>query len=82
MEQMRRKKKVKREFIEIDGMLIFERKAFFKDYLETQIGANWFLIKRSLFDAGYTAEETNEYRNKLLNDFRSMCKEHGFTEYI
>jgi len=83
LEEMKKgKKKTKREFVEVDGMLVFEKRAFFNDYLEAQIGANWFLIKRSLFDAGYTAQEANDYRDGLLADFREMCREHGFIERV
>lgn len=82
MEEMKKRKKVKREFVDVAGMLVFEHHAYFKDYLEAQIGAGWHLIKRSLFDAGYTVAEVNAYRDALLEDFDKICKENGFVKYI
>ena len=83
MEEMKKaQRKRKREFEDIDGLLVFEKRAYFSDYLEAQIGAKWHLIKRSLYDAGYTSIEVNAYRAGLLEDFKAMCKDHGFKEFI
>ena len=79
---MKRKKKIKRDFKEVDGLLVFEKRAYFSDYLEAQIGAKWHLIKNTLYDAGYTTTEVNAYRDGLLEDFKAMCDAHGFTKYV
>lgn len=76
----RRKRKL--EFENIAGFLGFEKRAYFSDYLENEIGASWYKIKCSLYDAGYTTTEVNEYRERLLSDFRELCRVHGFAEYI
>lgn len=77
-----RQKKRKREFEDIAGFLVFEKRAYFASYLENEVGASWRMIKRTLYDAGYTAVEVNEYRNKLLSDFKELCSAYGFTEHI
>lgn len=58
---------------EIECMQVFGNKAFFNNYLREQIGAPWQQIKNSLYDAGYTTEEVNAYRDGLLEDFRDVC---------
>lgn len=75
-------KKRKREFVEINGYLVFEHHAFFNDYIEAEIGAKWGLIKRTLFDAGYTAAEVSEYRDRLLKDFDEFCRKYSFVKII
>ncbi len=78
----KRRGKRKREFEDIAGFVVFEKRANFSDYLENEVGAKWHTIKRTLYDAGYTAIAVNEYRDGLLSDFRALCRAHGFTEYI
>lgn len=82
MKRAKRGKRRKREFKEAAGMIVFERRAYFNDYLEAQVGARWHLIKRTLYDAGYTTVAVNEYRDGLLADFRAVCRENGFTDFI
>lgn len=78
-----KKRKHKRNFEDAGGgLLVFDKKAYFNDYLEIQIGAKWQAIKNSLYDAGYTTAEVNAYRDDLLEDFKELCKEKGFTTYI
>ena len=79
---MKKRRKPKREFIEINGWLVFEHRAFFSDYLENEVGAKWNMIKRSLFDAGFTAADVNEYRDNLLADFKTICNDNGFIAMI
>ncbi len=74
--------KHKREFENIAGFLVFEKRAYFSDYLENEVGAKWHTIKRTLYDAGYTTAAVNEYRDGLLADFRKLCDDHGFAAQI
>ena len=76
------RRKQKREFENIAGFLVFEKRAYFSDYLENEVGANWHTIKRTLYDAGYTAAAVNEYRDGLLADFRELCSDHGFIAWV
>lgn len=78
----KRRGKRKREFENIAGFVVFEKRAYFSDYLENEVGAKWHTIKQTLYDAGYTAIAVNEYRDGLLSDFRELCRAHGFTECI
>ena len=78
----KKRRPAKREFIDINGYLVFEHRAYFSDYLETEVGAKWGIIKRSLFDAGYTVTEVNDYRDRLLDDFNALCNEYHFTSII
>lgn len=48
---------------------------FYNEYLEIYVGAKWQQIKSSLYDAGYTSAEVNDYRNEQLKDFNKICKE-------
>ena len=72
----------KREIENVAGMVVIDKAAYFNHYLEAQVGARWHLIKRTLYDAGYTTVAVNEYRNGLLADFRAVCKEHGIIGWI
>lgn len=78
----KKRRKPKREFIDINGYMVFEHRAYFSDYLEAQVGAKWGLIKRTLFDAGYTARQVNEYRDGLLADFDRLCSKYHFTSIV
>lgn len=55
---------------------------FFNEYLEIYVGAKWQQIKSSLYDAGYTTVEVNEYRNEQLKDFNKICKENSLNGVI
>lgn len=61
------------------GLTVFEpNTVYFNNYLEEYIGAKWNAIKGSLYDAGYQASEVSDYRDKLLEDFKVICKENNF----
>lgn len=79
---MRKKKTPKREFIDINGYLVFEHRAYFSGYLEAEAGAKRGMIKRSLHDAGYTAQDVNDYRNRPLDDFNALRRKYHFTSII
>lgn len=76
------RRKRKRELEDIAGFLVFEKRAYFSDWIENEIGAKWRTVKQTLYDAGYTAMAVNEYRDGLLSDFQALCRAHGFKEYI
>lgn len=69
------KKKKARSKKDVQCMPVYGNKVYFKHYLLNQIGATWQQVKNSLYDAGYTCIEVNEYRNGLLEDFRAVCEE-------
>lgn len=72
--QQDQKKKKNRPKKDILCMPVYGNKVFFNHYLQQQIGAGWQQMKNSLYDAGYTSVEVNEYRNGLLEDFREVCE--------
>ncbi len=69
------KKKKARPKKDVQCMPVYGNKVYFNHYLLNQIGATWQQVKNSLYDAGYTCLEVNEYRNGLLEDFRAVCEE-------
>lgn len=59
------------------GLTVFEpNTVYFSDYLLNYIGAKWPAIKNSLYDAGYQVTEVSRYRDELLDDFKTLCREH------
>ena len=54
----------------------------FNDYLRQQVGAGWYVIRNDLYDAGYTTWEVFEYREKLLEDFRELCRQHRYIPIV
>lgn len=59
------------------GLTVFEpNTVYFSDYLLNYIGAKWPAIKNSLYDAGYQVAEVSRYRDELLDDFKTLCREH------
>lgn len=71
-EPTKKKARIKKD---IQCMPVYGNKVFFNHYLQQQIGGTWQQVKNSLYDAGYTSLEVNEYRNGLLEDFRAVCDE-------
>lgn len=54
----------------------------FNDYLRQQVGAGWYFIRDMLYEFGCDAGEVYEYREALLKDFRSLCRENGYLPVI
>ena len=54
----------------------------FNDYLRQQVGAGWYVIRNDLYNAGYTTWEVFEYREKLLEDFRKLCRENRYIPVV
>ena len=84
MEQKEKKKKKPNRIIGEAGCLPVFRGGivYFRDYLKEYIGGNWWEIKEALKDAGYHRTEILDYRDRLVNDFYSLCDKHGITGII
>lgn len=74
------KRKLRRRTVDPKtGLTVFEpNTVYFNNYLEEYIGAKWSAIKGSLYDAGYQTTEVSNYRDGLLEDFKTICKENHF----
>ena len=79
---MKKFKKKKREFENINGLMVFEKQAYFNDYVINEVGAAWLFFVRTLYDAGFTKIEVSNIRQTLQNDFLTLCAANGFTPHI
>lgn len=76
-------KKPKLVFDTKTDLRIYEGKELhFNDYLRQQVGAGWYMVRNMLYAAGYGAMEAYEYREKLLEDFRAICKKGNFVPVV
>lgn len=65
------------------GLRVYDGNSLrFNDYLRQQVGAGWYVIRDDLYAAGYATTEVFEYRESLLEDFRKLCREHGYIPEI
>lgn len=79
--QMRKKKEL--QFDPETGLRIYEGKELhFNDYLRQQVGAGWYMLRDTLYDAEYEAMDVFTYREGLLRDFWALCKKKKLTPII
>lgn len=55
--------------------LVNGTRCYFNHWLTWNIGANWGIIKDELYEAGYSAQEVNDYRDELVEQFKNWCKD-------
>lgn len=76
-------KKPKLVFDTKTGLRVYEgNELHFNDYLRQQVGAGWYMVRNMLYEAGCGAMEIYEYREKLLQDFREICRKGNFVPVI
>ena len=78
------KKKRKKRYIDIiEHVPVYPgNKVLFRHFVESRLGATWAMVRDSLYDFGYSIFEVNAYRNRLLDEFWELCREHGLKGQI
>lgn len=83
MEEPAKKKPRRRTVDPKTGLTVFEpNTVYFNDYLAVYIGAKWWEVKNSLYDAGYQVSEVSRYRDSLINDFNKICADNNYRGII
>lgn len=77
---MRKKTAVMNEEI---GLPVYHgNELHFNDFLRQQIGAGWYAVKEMLYEYGFEAGAVYEYREKLLKEFRAICRKYGYVPVL